>query len=312
VKVGDRGEHVRLLQLEIGAEPDGIWGPKSQTDADEWLLSYAHSLVARSEPAPWVHGLDISAHQGEVDWGMVPPDSMRFCYVKVSEGTGGDRDYDRDYFAALRERDVLVGAYAFSHPESHQRLGMQDAVDEASTFLDRAAITDANQPGDLVPTLDLERGAGKDAKGAQNRKLDSYNARWCLEWARTVRDALGYGGKFLLYTTGPSYWAYLREADGPLLAAMFEAFELTWAEYPRKAGGKIHNDWEYAALRPPIKMDRLNVPWNGEPAIWQWTGKGELPGFSGYVDRNVARPAALDRLRLDGRHVPSGATGGRQ
>jgi len=236
----------------------------------------------------WIHGVDVSGHQGVIDWAEVP-EFVRFCYIKVAEGSGSQRKHkgaaERN-FAGARGRDIAVGAYSFGRPDTHTNIGMLDARREADSLLTHARYV----PGDLPPALDLERAVKPD---------DTYNAEWCLEWGQHVMDALGLP-KLVLYTTSPSYYAYLQHAPRELLDRLGEMFWLFWAEYPRKKGhpnSGINNDFDFCSARPPRKLKKYDDPWNDQVSIWQWTGYGRLPGFRGNVDRNVMLQTSLDALR---------------
>ena len=253
----------------------------------------------------WIHGIDVSGHQGVIDWDQVP-DFVRFCYIKVAEGSGSQRKHnaaaERNFdgarsqsgvlmtelepFAGCRGREIVVGAYQYGRPDTKTHLGLDDARREAASFIARARYV----PGDLPPCLDLESAVAED---------DVYNARWCIAWANAVIEALGVS-KLVLYTTSPAYYKYLRHVPAELMAELERLFFLFWAEYPRKKGhpnSGINNDFGFCSQRPPKKLDHYkNERWDA-PDIWQWTGYGELPGFKGYVDRNVMTPQALDLLR---------------
>jgi len=58
-------------------------------------------------------GIDISAHNGEVDFDRVAADSIEWVYLKASEGgTWRDSRFHRNYDAAVRA-GLKVGAYHF-------------------------------------------------------------------------------------------------------------------------------------------------------------------------------------------------------
>ncbi|MBO5268623.1 MAG: hypothetical protein J6B13_07690 [Muribaculaceae bacterium] len=60
-----------------------------------------------------VRGIDISAHNGNVDFGRVLRDSIDFVYIKATEGaTWRDAMFERNYRAA-RDAGLAVGIYHF-------------------------------------------------------------------------------------------------------------------------------------------------------------------------------------------------------
>ena len=104
-----------------------------------WLPSYRPSLRAGES-----YGIDVSAHQGSIDWRRVARDRIAFAYVKATEGG----DLTDASFAAnasgARGAGLLVGAYHFFTL-------CRPGAEQAAHFL--SVVT---TPGDLPPALDLE------------------------------------------------------------------------------------------------------------------------------------------------------------
>ena len=60
-----------------------------------------------------VAGIDVSKHNGDIDFNQVRDDDYQFVYIKASEGmTYKDDAFDRNYRAA-RSAGLKVGAYHF-------------------------------------------------------------------------------------------------------------------------------------------------------------------------------------------------------
>lgn len=60
-----------------------------------------------------VAGIDVSSHNGNVDFNEVYADSIRFVYIKCSEGASfHDRNFDKNYENA-RKTGIAVSAYHF-------------------------------------------------------------------------------------------------------------------------------------------------------------------------------------------------------
>jgi lysozyme len=97
-----------------------------------------------------LRGIDVSHHQGAIDWTEVVSDDVAFAYVKASEG-GDYRDRElRRNIAEANRVGLPVGAYHFV---TFSRAG----ADQARNFVE-AVPADATQ---LPPVLDLELdGAG--------------------------------------------------------------------------------------------------------------------------------------------------------
>jgi lysozyme len=107
-------------------------------------------FYARFQPDPRrfdVRGIDVSRHQGEVEWAAVAGDGVQFAYLKASEG-GAYRDPSfAGNWTAARRAGLKVGAY-------HYFTFCRPGAEQAANFL--AATPPAADA--LPPVVDLEFG----------------------------------------------------------------------------------------------------------------------------------------------------------
>ncbi len=136
-----------------------------------WLPSYRPSLRAGES-----YGIDVSAHQGTIDWRRVARDGIAFAYVKATEGG----DHTDAAFAAnvdgARDAGIEVGAYHFF------TLCTPGAA-QAAHF--RSVVTTT----DLAPALDLELAGNCSARPSREdvtREVAAFRA--------LVPDVLLYAG----------------------------------------------------------------------------------------------------------------------
>lgn len=148
-----------------------------------------------------VHGIDVSAYQGRIDWPEVARHRVRFAFIKASEGaTLRDPRFARNWRAA-RAAGILSGAYHYFQPN---RAG---AV-QAKLFIGLVPLA----PGDLPPVLDVEAARFHDV--AELR-------REVRQWLELVRAH--YGVPPILYSNYGFYRRYL--------AGHFDDFPLWLAHY---------------------------------------------------------------------------------
>ncbi|MFK3647388.1 GH25 family lysozyme [Lysobacter enzymogenes] len=143
-----------------------------------------------------LRGIDVSHHQGAIDWNSVARDDVAFAYLKASEG--GDHRDRRYAFNELdaRAAGVAVGAYHFF---TFCRTG----AEQAANFLAAApASVDA-----LPPAVDLEFG------GNCGRRPDAAAMRAELDAFLAPVEA-AYAKPALLYVT-PEFFDAYREALPP-------------------------------------------------------------------------------------------------
>lgn len=104
-----------------------------------WVPQYRPPLSAGER-----FGIDVSNHQGDIDWHRVARDDIHFAYIKATEGGGWvDRRFATNW-AGAADAGIDRGAYHFftlCRPGSEQ----------ATNFL-RTVPPD----GELAPALDLE------------------------------------------------------------------------------------------------------------------------------------------------------------
>lgn len=116
-----------------------------------WKPCYGASDFELCLPhAGQIYGIDISHHQGDVDWVKVAAASaahpIRFAYIKATEG--GDFKDDRydGYIEAARKVGIACGSYLFFNPDA-------DPGQQARFFIDNVSM----EAGDLPPVVDVER-----------------------------------------------------------------------------------------------------------------------------------------------------------
>ena len=145
--------------------------------------------------ANYVQGVDVSWHQGPIDWNAVSRADVRFAYVKATEGA----DYVDPRFAfnwrEAHRAGLYVGAYHFF---TLCRSGAQ----QASNFMQAVPV----ENGALPPAVDLEH-MGPCRRGP--------TATDVVAEIKSFLDIveLRYGVRPILYTTREFHDAHL--ADFP-------------------------------------------------------------------------------------------------
>ncbi len=209
-------------------------------------------------------GIDVSHHQGSINWTKVSNSGKVFAFMKATEGI----TFDDPKYAANRvdagSAGVLVGAYHFARPEgSTDKKVRQDARAEARHFLRVAAPA----PGDLYPVLDLEQYGGLNPRRVK---------MWTRTWLSKVEKELDV--KPLIYTSPRSWEYYLNDTS--------------------EFGDKGYGLWIAHYTENP----QPDVPgnfWGGNGwSFWQYTSSGRVPGISGNVDLNTGASGAISEFRI--------------
>ena len=203
------------------------------------------------------HGVDISSHNGTVDWKKVKADGYDFAIIRMayrgygSAGTLKSDTQGKKNLENARAAGLKVGVYIFS-----QAINTKEAVEEAEKILGLIKGYDI----DLPVVFDYEYTA-KDDDGRlwvakdKNGMTDTQRTNVCLAFCETVEaagyDAMVYANRDML--------------ENDLYADKIDSkYEIWLAEWTSKATYK--NDYTY----------------------WQYTNRGSVNGVpSERVDLNV-------------------------
>jgi lysozyme len=208
-----------------------------------------------------VQGIDVSNHQGAINWSSVKAGGIQFAFCKATEGV----DFVDARFAAnmanASAAGVLIGPYHFGRPDSNSSNPL-DAVLEADDFVDAIAPY-YNNPNALYlrPVLDVERFLDLPTI-AQER---AYLSAWIRDFNGRVEERLGVSP--LIYCNGNYAQTYF-EAD-------IAQYDL-WFAKPTTTNN-------YASAVPPTAA---NIGIWDEWKFWQWSWTGNVGGINP-VDRNV-------------------------
>ena len=142
-----------------------------------------------------VHGIDVSHHQGTIDWeavGRCRESEFPICFAFVKATEGGDYSDHcfRNNFEQARKHGLIRGAYHYYLPQT-------DSLKQADFFIRNVQL----ESGDLPPVLDVEvAGKRKDGEWRQGVKL----------WLERVEQH--YGVKPILYTSYKFKKRYLSDS----------------------------------------------------------------------------------------------------
>jgi lysozyme len=182
-----------------------------------------------------IQGVDVSHHQGDIDWTTVRKSGIQFAYIKATEG---DSWLDTLYRSNLREAraaGLLTGSYHFF---SFCKSGSV----QAANFLSNADFSD----GELVPVLDVET-AGNCRQGPGDELYAEVKV-----FLDSVEAAVGI--RPLIYTTT---WFHLRHMDGMFEDERFWMRNLWWR--PNDSMDWVF--WQYAVEQLPGVQGDVDKNW---------------------------------------------------
>ncbi len=161
-----------------------------------------------------IKGIDVSAHNGHIDWQMVKQGGVEFAFLKATEGIEFRDSMFTINYREARKSGIKVGAYHFF------RFGA-NGVDQAMNLLQ--AIE--NKPLDLGIAIDVEKNG--------NSSFNDYEV--ILDQLHAMVDYLNLRGyRVLFYSNKDGYYDFIaRDFKGiPLWICSFTS-------------NPINTEWQY-------------------------------------------------------------------
>jgi lysozyme len=124
------------------------------------LHSYQNDLNFEIPESRTIHGIDLSHHNGDIDWDKLSAlnankSAVKFCFVKATEGTDIIDPKFAEHWMELKNRNIVRGAYHFFNVKSDPRV-------QALNYINQVKI----EPGDMPPVIDFENGV----RGSKNKR----------------------------------------------------------------------------------------------------------------------------------------------
>ncbi|ASK65715.1 lysozyme [Brachybacterium avium] len=186
-----------------------------------------------------VMGIDVSSHQGDIDWEEVGGAGVGFAYLKATEGAGFTDTHFRENWDGARAAGITPGAY-------HYFTLCSSGAEQAEDFLAAAAPDDSALP----PALDLEfDGACEELPEASavQAEIDAFTA--------VVEEA--WGRRLLIYSSSEWRRHYGLPVTDPrpdwLFAAGKRPAQEDWAVWQLRFDGTV------AGIDSPVDIDVARI-----------------------------------------------------
>lgn len=148
-----------------------------------------------------VMGIDVSAHQGKIDWKIVSESKVSFAFIKATEGIDFVDKKFTDNWKNAKNNNIVVGAYLFFRFS-------RDGKIQAKNFINNVKLTN----NDLPPVIDFELSYGN--------RLHKYNYKQVQnQLLKCLRELeKHYKCKPIIYTNVQTYNEYIKGSfeDYPL------------------------------------------------------------------------------------------------
>ena len=252
---------MNYAQMYYGLRP-GYQLPAPSPVAANGYRGEAYTLDSRGylsySAGPFTRGVDVSAHQKEVDWRRVAATGMDFAMVRAgyrgytSGGIVKDAWFDANMRGALAN-GLQVGVYFFS-----QALTPREAEEEARQLLEWIR----DYPVTYPVVFDWEE---QDKEGSRTQGTDGNTVTACaLAFCKVIEDA-GY----LPMTYGSPRKVY----SGGIQLEYLQDYPFWLAHYTK--------DTAPTSFRYNYQM-------------WQYSSTGQVDGIEGNVDLNICLTSWTD------------------
>lgn len=195
-----------------------------------------------------MRGIDVSHHNGRIDWGKVASSGKGFAILKAMYESSHRPDECFEYnYREASGAGMLLGAYIFIGSRS-----IQDPKEDAEAFLR------------ILNGRKLEYGVWIDAEASRLRALPKNVIESIILTEADVLEKAGYSVG--VYTNIDWHRNVLTDT-------VKDNYRLWMARYPRNDDGTMHEGISPANIRNVV--------------AWQYSSKGKVPGISGNVDLNI-------------------------
>jgi len=211
-----------------------------------WLANTTTAAAAPAvmAPAASVEGIDVSSHQGNVNWAAQWSAGKRFAYTKASEGNYYTNPYFAQQYNGSYNVGMIRGAYHFATPND------SSGANQANYFVDHGGGW--SRDGKTLPgSLDIEYNPyGATCYGLSQAAMVNWIRDFLNTYkARTTRDAVIY--------TNLDWWS---QCTGNSTA--FNATNPLWVARYASAPGTLPGGWPFYTIwqysSTPIDQDRFN------------------------------------------------------
>lgn len=166
-----------------------VWGYKNRVSIFHWIRG---EIVVNRAEYPIV-GIDVSSHNGDIDFDKVKADGYSFVIIKASEGLEHHDSRFATNYDNARKSGLKVGAYHFFRKDT-------DGLNQAKNFLE----TIGWRKLDLPLVVDVEDWS--NAKNVEDERTQK-NLDAMLDNLRSR------GHKVMVYTNGDGYKKYIKDGQ---------------------------------------------------------------------------------------------------
>lgn len=223
--------------------------PASSYEAESFVYNEDGRMVYNDKNVNYQTGIDVSAHQGKIDWDDVADDGIDFAILRVgyrgygAEGNIKEDDMFRTNATAALKAGLKIGVYFYS-----QAITAEEAVEEADFVLD------------IIDEFDIDCPVVFDWENEPDMGMRTNN----LSGDIITQCAVSFCEKVKAEGYTPAVYFNLTDAYVRYDLDKISDYLFWYAQYEGSA---------------PLFYYQYG--------IWQYTNTGKVDGISGNVDINI-------------------------
>lgn len=220
------------------------------------------------------YGIDVSYHQGNIDWKKVAESGVDFAMVRVG-------------YRTLKTGEIIADKQAKYNMQEAQKYGIKVGAYFFSTAItNEEAIEEAKWVADYIAKYQITYPVAYDCEGFEKSSSRQYG----MTIEQRTDTAVAFLDTIIDRGYSPMFYGSKSDMED----------EMQW-DMDRISS--LYSVW--VAQYPSVPYPQTSMTsYSGTYSMWQYTNKGTVPGIKGSVDMNVAY---FGYANAEGPHDNSGA-----
>lgn len=277
----DPAKIAEIIGKDGASMGQGLTRLKATGDAQNESLDAGSSQMAQIQSTPvteagtWrpagIQGMDVSSHQGNVNWPGAWTQGSRFAYVKATEALSYKNPYFNQQYLGSQSVGMVRGAYHFAIPS------ISSGAAQANYFVANGGGWSADGKT-MPPLLDIEYNPYSELGNTCYNMSAAQMVSWIRDFSNTMKAKTGRVP--MIYTT-TDWWS---RCTGN--SAAFADHPLHIASYNNVGAGTLPASWKYYS----VWQYSSTGPFVGDSNVWNGSATG-LVNFARNSASGASQPA---------------------
>lgn len=219
----------------MGLPENGVTEEPKQDEPKDGEVAAAATWT----PGGGTLGLDVSSHQGNVNWRGAYDSGARFAYAKATEGSYYTNPYFAQQYNGSADVGMIRGAYHFANPRT------SSGADQARYFVQHGGGW-SNDGRTLPGLLDIEF----NPYSQYGNTCYDMTPRQLIDWIRDFNNTYrSLTGRDPMIYTANSWWQWCI-ASGDFGSNLLHLANYNYNPGPIPTGWKSYDIWQFSSSGP--------------------------------------------------------------